>query len=101
MRDIACRREPNLLAIPIFHVNPNLRAAHMRLPCFEATLPRDHGCRTPRDHSSRHGLLLLGDRSARPAGFAWKSGWSWWRELTAMRPTQLNLRIVHILRGLR
>src|SRR6266480_3940004 len=100
MRDIACRWETNLLAIPIFHVNPNLRAAHMRLPRFEATLPRDHGYHTPRDHSSRHGLLLRGDRSARPAGFAWKTGWGRWRARSARRPDHMQLRSAQFRRTL-
>src|SRR5207237_847011 len=61
---------------------------------------RDHGCRTPRDHSSRHGLLLRGDRSARPAGFAWKTGWGRWRARSARRPDHMQLRSAQIRRAL-
>jgi hypothetical protein len=59
---------------------------NMRLPCFEATLASDRRGLTARDHSSRHGLFLRGDRSPRPAGFARETGRRWGRARASRSP---------------
>src|SRR6266581_890859 len=73
----------------------------MSLPCFEATLARENRCRCARNHSSRHGLLLRGDRSAGPARSARKTSRGRRRPRSPRSADDVQLRSARIWRSLR